>query len=62
VATASLENGIQSPSLDQGDSSDKFLPKWAAPIGLIAMALIVSALLIFTLTKLVEKIREGSSG
>jgi hypothetical protein len=62
VAAAALENGIQSPSLGQGDSSDKILPKWAAPIGLIFMALIVSALLIFTLTKLVEKIREGSSG
>jgi uncharacterized membrane protein len=62
VAAAALENGIQSPSLGEGDSSDKIFPKWAAPIGLILMALIVSALLIFTLTKLVEKIREGSSG
>jgi hypothetical protein len=62
VAAAALENGIQSPSLGQEDSSDKVFPRWAAPIGLIAMALIVSALLIFTLTKLVEKIREGSSG
>jgi hypothetical protein len=62
VAAASLENGLQSPSLGQGDSSDKIFPKWVAPIGLVAMALIVLALLIFTLTKLVEKIREGSSG
>jgi hypothetical protein len=62
VAAAALETGLQSPSLGQGDSSDKIFPKWVAPIGLIAMALIVSALLIFTLTKLVEKIREGSSG
>jgi len=62
VAAAPLENGIQSPSLSQGDSSDNIFPKWVAPIGLIAMALIVSAALIFTLTKLVEKIREGSSG
>ena len=62
VAAAPLENGLQSPTLGQGDSSDKIFPKWVAPIGLIAMALIVSALLIFTLTKLVEKIREGSSG
>jgi hypothetical protein len=62
IAAAALENGIQSPSLGQEDSSDKIFPKWAAPIGLVAMALIVSALLIFTLTKLVEKIREGSSG
>jgi hypothetical protein len=29
---------------------------------LIAMALVVSGALIFTLTKLVEKIKEGSSG
>jgi len=62
VAAAPLENGLQSPSLGQGDSSDKIFPKWVAPIGLIAMALVVSAALIFTLTKLVEKIREGSSG
>jgi hypothetical protein len=62
VAAAPIENGLQSSSLGQGDSSDKMFPKWVAPIGLIAMALIVSVLLIFTLTKLVEKIREGSSG
>jgi hypothetical protein len=62
VAAAPLENGLQSPTLGQGDSSDKIFPKWVAPIGLIAMALVVSAALIFTLTKLVEKIREGSSG
>jgi hypothetical protein len=62
VAAAPLENGLQSPSLGQGDSSDKIFPKWAAPIGLIVMAMLVSAALIFTLTKLVEKIREGSSG
>jgi len=62
VPAAALENGIQSPSLGQGDSSDNMFPKWVAPTGLIAMALIVSALLIFTVTKLVEKIREGSSG
>jgi hypothetical protein len=61
VAAAPLENGLQSPSLGQG-ASDKIFPKWVPPIGLILMALIVSALLIFTLTKLVEKIREGSSG
>jgi hypothetical protein len=59
VAAAPLENGLQSPSLSQEDS-DKLFPKWVAPIGLIAMALIVSAALIFTLTKLVEKIRESS--
>jgi hypothetical protein len=57
-----LENGLQSPSLGQVGSSDKNVPKWAMPAGLIAMALIVSVALIFTLTKLFEKIREGSSG
>lgn len=62
VAAAPIENGLQSPSLSQGDSSDKMFPKWVTPISLIAMALLVSAALIFTLTKLVEKIRESSSG
>jgi hypothetical protein len=57
-----LENGLQSPPLGQVGSADKFAPKWAMPIGLIALALIVLAALTFTLTKLVEKIREGSSG
>jgi hypothetical protein len=32
------------------------------PVSLIAMALILLALLTFTLIKLFEKIREGSSG
>jgi len=59
-AVAGSDSGGQSP-LSQEDSSDKIPSKWAAPI-LILMALIVSAALIFTLTKLVEKIREGSSG
>jgi hypothetical protein len=62
VAAAPVENGLQSPSLSQGDSSDQIFPKWMAPIGLVLLALFVSAALIFTLTKLVEKIREGSSG
>jgi uncharacterized membrane protein len=57
-----LENGLQSPPLGQVGSTDKFAPKWATPIGLIALALLVLAALTFTLTKLVEKIREGSSG
>lgn len=61
VAAATIDMGTQ-PSLTQGDSSDKLIPKWAAPIGLILLALLVSVALIFTLTKLVEKIREGSSG
>jgi len=64
VAAGSLDSAAQQPPIGQGDSTDKIAPKWAAatPIGLIAMALFVSAALIFTLTKLVEKIREGSSG
>jgi hypothetical protein len=61
VAAGGLGNGLQQSPLSQGDSSDKIAPKWAAPL-LIVMALIVSAALVFTLTKLVEKIRESSSG
>jgi len=62
VVAGALENGLQSPPLGQVGSSDKFPPKWAIPTGLITLALIVLAALTFTLTKLVEKIREGSSG
>ena len=47
--------------LNQVRSPGKIDSKWATPI-LIFMALIVSGALIFTLTKLFEKIREGSSG
>ncbi len=57
-----LESGLQSPPLSQVGSSDKILPKWMTPTSLIAMALILLALLTFTLIKLFEKIREGSSG
>ena len=57
-----LENGLQSSSLGQVGSSDKILPKWVTPPILIAMALFLLAALIFTLFKLVEKIREGSIG
>jgi hypothetical protein len=62
AAAGALENGLQSPPLGQVGSSDRFAPKWAMPIGLIFLALLVLAALTFTLTKLVEKIREGSSG
>jgi hypothetical protein len=55
--------GSESPQspLSTGDASAKIDSKWAAP-ALIFMALIVSVALIFTLSKLFEKIREGSSG
>ena len=62
AVAGALENGLQSPPLGQVGSSDKIAPKWATPVSLIALALIVLAALTFTLTKLVEKIREGSSG
>jgi len=62
ASAGAIENGIQSPPLGQVTSSDRLAPKWAAPISLIALALIVLAALTFTLTKLFEKIREGSSG
>jgi hypothetical protein len=62
VAAGALDSAAQQPPLGQGDSTDKFIPRWAAPIGLILMALIVLLALTFTLTKLFEKIREGSSG
>ena len=57
-----LENGLQSPPLGQVGSSDKILPKWMTPTSLITMALILLALLVFTFIKLIEKIREVSSG
>jgi hypothetical protein len=57
-----LENELQSPPLGQVGSSDRIVPKWATPISLIALALIVLAALTFTLIRLFEKIREGSSG
>jgi len=58
---AALESGLQQSPLGQGSTSDRISPRWAA-LGLIAAALFVSAALIFILTKLVEKIREGSTG
>jgi hypothetical protein len=61
IAAPTLATGVQRSPLSQEDSSDKLGSKWAAP-ALITMALFVSGALIFTLTKLVEKIREGSSG
>ena len=62
AVAGALENGLQSPPLGQVGSSDKLLPKWVTPTGLIAMALFLLAALTFTLIKLFEKIREGSSG
>ena len=62
AVAGALENGLQSPPLGQVGSSDKTFPKWATPVILIGLALAVLAALTFTLTKLVEKIREGSSG
>jgi hypothetical protein len=62
AVAGALENGLQSPTLGQVGSSDKILPNWATPSILIALALIFLAALTFTLIKLFEKIREGSSG
>lgn len=62
AAAGAIDSGGQQAPLVQRDSTDKIGLKWAAPIGLIALALMVSVALIITLTKLVEKIREGSSG
>ncbi len=61
AAGAIDSGGVQQPPLGQEDSSVKGIFRWTAT-GLLALALIVSALLIFTLTKLWEKIRESSSG
>jgi cytoskeletal protein RodZ len=61
IPAPTLAAGLQQSPLNQEDSPGKIDSKWAAPI-LILMALIVSGALIFTLTKLFEKIREGSSG
>jgi hypothetical protein len=61
IPAPTLAAGLQQSPLNPEDSSGKIDSKWAAGI-LILMALIVSGALIFTLTKLFEKIREGSSG
>jgi len=58
---AALESGLQQSPLGQGSTSDRISPRLAA-FGLIAAGLLVSLALIITVTKLVEKIREGSSG
>ena len=62
AVAGALENGLQSSPLGQVGSSDKFLPKWVTPPILIGLALFLLAALTFTLIKLFEKIREGSSG
>ncbi|HEY6403230.1 MAG TPA: hypothetical protein VI479_17550 [Blastocatellia bacterium] len=61
VAAAGIDSEAPQSSLGQGDASARIDSKWAAP-ALIAMALVVSGALIFILSKLFEKIREGSSG
>jgi hypothetical protein len=62
AVAGAVENGLQSPPLGQVGSSDRSAPRWAMPVSLIGLALAVLAALTWTLTKLVEKIREGSSG
>jgi hypothetical protein len=62
AVAGAVDNGLQSSSLGQVASSDRFFPKWVTPVSLIGLALAVLVALTFTLTKLVEKIREGSSG
>jgi hypothetical protein len=61
VAAAGIDSDAPQSPLGQGDASARIDSKWAAP-ALIAMALVVSGALIFILSKLFEKIREGSSG
>jgi cytoskeletal protein RodZ len=61
IAAPTLAVGAHQSALSQDDSPGKIPTKWAATI-LIGMFLVVSLALIFTLTKLVEKIKEGSSG
>jgi hypothetical protein len=62
AVAGAVGDGLQSPPLGQVGSSDRVFPKWVTPVSLIGLALAVLALLTLTLTKLVEKIREGSSG
>ena len=61
AAAAGIDPGASQSSLGQENSSAKIDSKWAAPV-LMLMALVVSGALIFTLNKLFQKIREGSSG
>jgi len=61
ATAAALESGLQQSTLGEGSTSNRMSPKLAATL-LLAAAVIVSAALIFTVTKLVEKIREGASG
>ena len=62
AVAGAVDNGIQSQPLGQVASSDRIFPRWATPVSLIGLALAVFAALVWTLTKLVEKIREGSIG
>jgi hypothetical protein len=59
IGAVASDSGIQ-PSLGQIDSTDRTI-RWPV-YGLMALALIVLAALIFTLTKLWEKIRETTVG
>lgn len=62
-ATALDSGGIQQLPLGQEDASASVISRWTPHVFvLLALALIVSLLLIFTITKLWEKIRESSSG
>ncbi|HEU0185591.1 MAG TPA: hypothetical protein VFS27_09780 [Blastocatellia bacterium] len=61
AAAAGIDSESPQSPLSQGDASAKIDSRWAAP-ALIFMALLVSGALIYTLSKLFEKIREGSSG
>lgn len=60
IGAVASDSGVQSPLIED-DSAGRAISKWRA-YALIAMALIVSAALIFTVTKLWEKIRESSAG
>lgn len=60
-AAAGITTGAPQSPLSQMDSSDRIDSRWAAPV-LVLMALVVSGALYYTLSKLIEKIREGSSG
>lgn len=59
--TVSLDSAAPQPPPGADDASAKAPTKWTTPV-LLAAALIISAALILTLTKLLEKIRETSAG
>ncbi|MGH9769064.1 MAG: hypothetical protein ACREAB_16675 [Blastocatellia bacterium] len=61
IFVAALENQDRQPPLDQQSIFAQVGSKWTVPV-LSGLALVVSAALVYVLTKLREKIREGSSG